>query len=265
MNSDLLSIAALAFVLGIRHGLDADHLACIDAITRHNSLSKPALSRYCGVLFSLGHGIVVLLIAAFVGSAAVSLYVPGWVADCGSIISISCLILLGVVNILALIHVPEDEPVQLIGIKTGALGSLQKVGSPLAVMVVGLLFAISFDTISQAALFAVLGSKYGGLSNALILGALFVFGMLLVDGINGFWISRVFAGANQMANRASRIMALLVGLFSLSIAGLGIAKCFCGDIELLSERYQLQLGLSLVAIAFISALFMPVLTRRVKL
>lgn len=265
MSSDLLSVASLAFVLGIRHGLDADHLACIDALTRHNSLSKPQLSRYCGVLFSLGHGSVVLLIAAFVGSAAISISLPGWVADSGSIISISFLILLGVVNILALFQVPQNEPVQLIGIRTGALGCLRRASSPLAVMVVGLLFAISFDTISQAALFAVLGSKYGGLSNALFLGALFVFGMLVVDGINGFWISRVFAGANQMANRASRIMALLVGLFSLSIAGLGIAKCFCGDVELLSERYQLQLGLSLVAIAFVSAIFVPVLTKRVKL
>lgn len=262
MPNELFSIAALALALGARHGLDADHLACIDAITRHNSLSNQPLSRYCGALFSLGHGFVVLLIAALVGSAAVSMSMPVWVTDCGSLISIICLLILGIANLYILLITPKDKPVQVVGIKSSTFSSLQKVSSPIAVMAVGFLFAISFDTISQASLFAVLGTKYGGLANALLLGLLFTLGMLLVDGINGFWISRVFARADQMANRTSRLMSLLVGLLSLTIAGLGIFKCFYSELEILTERYQLQFGLSLVGIAFLGAVFMPILTRR---
>lgn len=262
MPNELFSIAALALALGARHGLDADHLACIDAITRHNSLSNQPLARYCGALFSLGHGFVVLLIAALVGSAAVSMAMPVWVTDCGSLISIICLLILGLTNLYFLFVTPKDKPVQVVGIKSATFAGLQKVSSPIAVMGVGFIFAISFDTISQATLFAVLGTKYGGIANAILLGLLFTLGMLLVDGINGFWISRVFARADQMANRTSRLMSLLVGLLSLTIAGLGICKWFYSDVELLTERYQLQFGLSLVGIAFLGAIFMPILTRR---
>ena len=61
--ADWLSLLLLTFVLGMKHGFDADHLATIDGLTRHNSRVRPALARYCGTLFSLGHGTVVMAIA----------------------------------------------------------------------------------------------------------------------------------------------------------------------------------------------------------
>ena len=50
-----------------RHGFDADHLATIDGLTRYNARANPRLARMAGALFSLGHGVVVLLVALVAG------------------------------------------------------------------------------------------------------------------------------------------------------------------------------------------------------
>ena len=68
--SDWFSLLLLTFVLGMKHGFDADHLATIDGLTRHNARLRPAMARYCGSLFSLGHGAVVLAIALGASAAA---------------------------------------------------------------------------------------------------------------------------------------------------------------------------------------------------
>ena len=63
LPNDLMALSLLVFVLGLKHGFDADHLATIDGLTRYNSWTRPGLARYCGALFSLGHGTVVIAIA----------------------------------------------------------------------------------------------------------------------------------------------------------------------------------------------------------
>ena len=40
------ALATLVFLLGVKHGLDADHLATIDGLTRHNALVRPRLARW---------------------------------------------------------------------------------------------------------------------------------------------------------------------------------------------------------------------------
>ena len=67
---DWLALSFLVFSLGIRHGLDADHLAAIDGLTRFSAQQRPRLARWCGSLFSLGHGAVVVAIALTVGALA---------------------------------------------------------------------------------------------------------------------------------------------------------------------------------------------------
>ena len=58
---------AMAFLLGIRHGFDLDHLATIDSVTRIVGENR-YLSKIVGFLFSLGHGLVVILISLIIGS-----------------------------------------------------------------------------------------------------------------------------------------------------------------------------------------------------
>jgi high-affinity nickel-transport protein len=49
--------------------------------------------------------------------------------------------------------------------------------------------------------------------------------MLVTDGLNGWWIARLIARADEMAALASRIMGAAVAAVSLLVAALGLAGC----------------------------------------
>ena len=49
---DWLALALVVFLLGVKHGLDPDHLATIDGLTRFNAALRPRLARWSGFLFS---------------------------------------------------------------------------------------------------------------------------------------------------------------------------------------------------------------------
>ena len=82
-SQDFASLLAVALMLGLRHGFDADHLAAIDGMARFNAVERPRLARRTGFWFSLGHGAVVLAVAASVslmaraGKARVAVAKPG--------------------------------------------------------------------------------------------------------------------------------------------------------------------------------------------
>ena len=91
----------LAFVLGARHGLDADHLAAIDGLTRWNASAGRRGAPLCGVIFSTGHAAVI--VAAALGFAVLASQVtpPAWLAPVGTGISATTLIALGLINLQA--------------------------------------------------------------------------------------------------------------------------------------------------------------------
>jgi high-affinity nickel-transport protein len=119
-------------------------------------------------------------------------------------------------------------------------------------MAVGTLFALSFDTVSQAALFAVTATRFGGWQSALFLALLFIAGMLLTDGLNGWWIARLVRRSDETARIASRVMALAVSGVSLLTAGLGVATQTVPQIDLWAEDKALWFGAAIVAITFAS-------------
>src|SRR5204863_5447787 len=65
---DLAGLVLMVFLLGLRHGMDPDHLAAVDGLARHNARDRPRVARWSGCLFSLGHGAIVTLIAGFVAA-----------------------------------------------------------------------------------------------------------------------------------------------------------------------------------------------------
>src|SRR6266850_1793509 len=83
---DILGLAALVFVLGLKHGLDPDHLVAIDGFTRSSR------SRWCGLFFSLGHGVVVTLVGVGVALVASDWQPPQWLEYTGAWISIGAVI-----------------------------------------------------------------------------------------------------------------------------------------------------------------------------
>jgi high-affinity nickel-transport protein len=262
---DWTSLLILTFVLGMKHGFDADHLATIDGLTRFNARRRPALARYCGTLFSLGHGAVVLAIALGVSSIASQWEVPEWFGILGSLISIAFLVALGSLNLAAVLRAGPDEVVQPVGLKGRMLGNLRHASHPALIALVGALFALSFDTLSQAAFFALTATQFGGWQHALALALLFMLGMLLTDGINGLWIARLIARADQVALVASRVMGLVVSGISLLVAGFGVAKLLSPAVDAWSEGKELGFGFMLVAIIALSFVAAVRLTRRPSL
>jgi len=262
LPSDWLSLLILSFVLGMKHGFDADHLATIDGLTRYNVRQRPGLARYCGTLFSLGHGAVVMAIALGVSAIAGRWAVPEWFGLLGALISIVFLLALGSLNIAAVLAAGPDEIVQPVGLKGKLLGNLRHVSQPALITLVGALFALSFDTLSQAAFFALTATRFGGWEHALILATLFMLGMLLTDGINGLWIARLIARADQVALVASRVIGLVVSGISLLVAAFGAAKLLSPAVDAWSEGKELVFGCTLVAIIALSFVVALRLTRR---
>jgi len=248
LPSDWTSLCAVVFLLGMRHGLDADHLAAIDGLTRLNQRGQGAFTRWCGGLFSLGHGVVVAAVAVAVGLLSREWVPPAWLEAFGSATSIAFLLLLGVVNLRAVLVAPAGEVLAPVGLRGRWLGRLLQARSPAGVAGVGALFALSFDTVSQSALFAAAATQFGGVERSLTLAAAFVAGMLALDGLNGWWIARLIARADRRAVRASRVMGAVVGGVSLLVAGMAIARWNSPAFEAWSDGRELAFGLTVVAV-----------------
>jgi high-affinity nickel-transport protein len=199
----------IALALGLRHGTDPDHLTAIDGLSR----IRPRANN--GVLFALGHGTVVTLLAAGVGHT-----VAGRVEFLGPWL----LILIGLVNLWKLARhssaatTPVRRPV---------------VTQP---FLLGMLLAAGFETASQLSALTLAGR-----ANPWLLGAAFTGGVVLVDGVDGYLAaSTVGLAARGEANArtASRLLGILVVVFSL---GLGTAELLGLEVN----PFALPLGLGL--------------------
>ena len=262
LPTDWSALCVVIFLLGMRHGFDADHLATIDGLTRINSRQQKSFSRYCGLLFSLGHGFVVMAIAVVIGLLSERWVPPEWLDAFGTWVSIAFLLLLGTVNLQAVLSATPGKAVSLVGLKGRIFGRITQVHSATGVAAVGALFAMSFDTMSQAALFAVTATQYGGLAHAVMLGLLFVLGMIATDGLNGWWISRLIARADRIAALASRIMGVAVSSVSLLVAALSFGKMVSPLIDKWSDGKEMVFGCILVSIIAVSYLVASALATR---
>ncbi|MGB7543180.1 MAG: nickel transporter, partial [Burkholderiales bacterium] len=117
MPHDWLGLVLVVFILGLKHGMDPDHLATIDGLTRFNAHKRPRLSRWSGCLFSLGHGVVVTLVAGFVAAMATEWSAPEWLEHIGAWISILFLLALGYVNLRVVFRATPGERVLAVGLK----------------------------------------------------------------------------------------------------------------------------------------------------
>ncbi len=257
LPTDWLALMMLVFVLGLRHGMDPDHLATIDALTRFNAVSGKRISRWCGFLFSLGHGMVVCAIAVLIGVLAGKWIVPVWLDDIGAWMSLLFLLMLGWLNLVAVFTAHPDDIVQPVGLKGRWLGRFAKTSHPVLIAAIGALFALSFDTMTQAVVFSIAATSIGGWAFAAALGVTFMCGMMVTDGVNGLWISRILARADQRARIASRIMGLTVAGLSFAVGGFGIARYFLPTVADYSKGRELSFGvlfIAVVALSFLAAL-----------
>ncbi|EHL30435.1 HoxN/HupN/NixA family nickel/cobalt transporter [Legionella drancourtii] len=218
-------LIVMAFLLGIRHGFDLDHLATIDSITRTVSDNR-YLAKIIGFLFSLGHGLVVILISLIIGSGLQPLAVPEWLNGVGNSISIAFLFIFGLLNLWSIFQHPAKStvPTSLKNYLSKKL--IHKNFNPIFIILIGILFAFSFDTVSQVILFSLAATALAGCLFSVLLGTVFMLGMMVTDGLNGLFISSLIQRANGVSFLFSRIAGLMIASFSLILGVINCLKMF---------------------------------------
>ena len=259
-----LALVGVVFLLGLKHGLDPDHLAAIDGLTRFNARARPALSRWSGLLFSAGHGVVVTLVAIAVATVATEWKAPAWLENTGTWISIAFLTALGLANLLAVVRTPRGEIVRAAGMRSRLFERFTRAEHPVLIAAVGAAFALSFDTISQAVLFSITGSNLAGWLFAALLGLVFTAGMMATDALNGLWVSHLARTADRRAAAASRLMSLAIGFTSLAIAALAAARFALPSLDEQVASWGMALSAGVVvAVAVSYGVAMRLATREV--
>ena len=248
---DFAGLVLMVFLLGLRHGMDPDHLATVDGLARHNARDRPRVARWSGCLFSLGHGAVVTLVAGFVAATLHDGAAPQWLERLGAWISIVFLLGLGIVNIVAVLRTPADRVVRPAGFKGRWLGGIAETGHPAVIAMIGAAFALSFDTVSQAALFSLTAVHLAGWPSSVALGLVFTLGMAATDGLNGVWMARMVERADRGARVASRVMGLAIAFLGIGIAGLAMARLFSARAAALLAGAELgmRFGVAIIAVA----------------
>lgn len=177
-----LSGLLLMFLLGLRHGFDPDHIAIIDGISVRYSVTKPMLAKWTGTLFALGHGTVVTAIAVMISRFSTSLNFPPFIWKILDWVPGILLLLVGFQNLRMLRSTKSYTPK---GWKMFFLPQRLKNSShPIAIVLMGILFAMVFDTNTQAAAWAYTATSNLSTGNALLLGASFSVGMIITDTLD---------------------------------------------------------------------------------
>jgi high-affinity nickel-transport protein len=249
---DLAGLALMVFLLGLRHGMDPDHLATIDGLARYNAHDRPRIARWSGCFFSLGHGAIVTLVAGFVAATMHGDAAPEWLERLGAWISIVFLLALGTANIVAVFRTPADRVVRLAGFKGRWLGRIAETSHPAVIATIGAAFALSFDTVSQAALFSLTGVHLAGWPFSVALGLVFTLGMMTTDGLNGAWVARMVERADRRARVASRVMGLAIALLGIGIASLGMARLLSTQAAAALAGAELAMGLGVAVLVVAS-------------
>ena len=98
---------------------------------------------------------------------------------------------------------------------------------------IGALFALSFDTLSLTVLFAIAASSMAG--------------MVVTDGLSGWWMEKLLRRAGERAAAASRAMVCVIGALSIGVGALGALKYLHPHATAFYEGRELYFGAALVA------------------
>ena len=249
----LLPTALLAYTFGLRHAVDADHIAAIDNTTR-KLMQDGQRPVGVGLFFSLGHSTIVVALSVLIAlSAGVVSDIPAFREIGGLIgttVSATFLIVIGCINLAVLVDIYrmfrrvsqggayDEESLEDFLQNRGLLARLLRPALRLIrkswhMYPLGILFGLGFDTASEVALLglaATSGANHVPIYFILILPALFAAGMSLVDSTDGIMMLGAYGWAyvkpirklyyNLNITLVSVLIAFLIGgIEVLSIVG----------------------------------------------
>ncbi|MEA2756835.1 MAG: nickel/cobalt transporter (NiCoT) family protein [Aliidongia sp.] len=295
----LLGTGLLAYTFGLRHAVDADHIAAIDNVTRKlMQAGKRPIT--VGLYFSLGHSSVVFLASTAIAVTASALEtrfrafkeIGGLI---GTAVSAGFLLAIAAANLLILVGVYRsfqrvrqggrfiEEDLDILLANRGLLGRLFRpifklVSKSWHMYPLGFLFGLGFDTATEI---GVLGMSAAGATQGLpiwsilIFPALFTAAMTLIDTTDGILMLGAYGWAfvkpirklyyNMTITFVSAVIAAVVGgIEALGIVGdrLGLDQGFWGVIAALNENFGV-LGYLIIAL-FGASWIVSVLVYRLK-
>ena len=237
----LIGTAVAAYAFGLRHAVDADHIAAIDNVTRKLTQERQR-PLGVGLFFALGHSSVVILASAFVAfmtsSAGAHLREARELgATLGTVVSFGFLWLIGTANLLSL-------PATLAALRQARRGDggrapdlealLAQQGfvsrwlQPIFRLVrrsrdmfaLGALFGLGFDTASEVLLLGISAAQAShgmSIASTLLFPALFTAGMTLIDTSDGVLMTGAYGWAFINPIRKLRYN-VVVTLLSVTVA-----------------------------------------------
>jgi high-affinity nickel-transport protein len=226
MDNDFASLSDLflMFVLGLRHGLDPDHIAMIDSMIYRSLEQRRGITPWIGTLFALGHGLTVTVIAVGLSAFVMQRAIPVALANFLAWLPVALLLWVGTLNLRALFR---TKPYQAMGWKTRFFPRrLRQNTHPFAVFSIGVLFALVFDTATQAAAWGYVATKQAGIHMALFVGLSFTLGMTITDTLDGRLMYRFLQRASKQSavQIYRRNVGWIVVVLAYSMAAYSIAS-----------------------------------------
>ena len=295
----LLGTALLAYTFGLRHAVDADHIAAIDNVTR-KLMQQGKRPVAVGFFFSLGHSTIVfgLSIAIALTSVALkdrfdSLESIGGIV--GTIVSAFFLIAIAIANIIILISISRtfhqvksggdyvDEDLNLILAKRGFFGRIFRnlfrlVDHSWQMYPVGFLFGLGFDTATEVGLLgisAAAAAKGLPIWSILVFPTLFTAGMALIDSTDSILMLGAYGWAfvkpirklyyNMTITFVSIVVALLIGgIEALGLIGdeFGLKGAFWEMMDSLNDNFGL-IGFVIIGV-FVLSWIASIIIYRIK-
>jgi high-affinity nickel-transport protein len=264
----LLGTTLLAYIFGLRHGFDPDHIAAIDNVVRKLMQDgRPAF--LSGMFFALGHSAIVIIASVTISGTALTIQPDDFSEINLARTAVSALFLLAIggSNVYILRGVWKafrrarrgEQPAECDFNPVFASGPLARLFRPLFAMVsrswhmfpIGFLFGLGFDTATEIGLFGISATQAAqGLSmwTILVFPLLFAAGMTLMDTANSALMTGAYGWAfvnpirklwyNLTIISASVIVAIFIGgLEALGLVGdrLGLENEIWSSIRRLND------------------------------
>jgi len=293
----VLATALLAWVFGLRHAVDADHIAAIDNVVR-KLMQADGAPHSVGLYFALGHSTVVVVATILLALGVVSLGGDSLLKDIGGLIgtSVSAFFLLMIAAINLVIFaglwrtfraareqgVHDAEGLERLLANRGFLARLlgplfRLVTKPWHMYPLGFLFGLGFDTATEIGLLSISATEAArgaSIADVLVFPALFASGMALVDTADSALMVSAYRWAfvdpmrklwyNLTITGASVVVALFIGgieALGLVADRLGLSGGVWTLVDGLNESLA-NVGFAVIALFAIAWLVSVVLYRR---